>query len=247
MPIAPRTKIRYAIVLALGVLLGSVLVPPVTAHVTERLGHLWGGHIKPRLSADGIVNSPDNPVNWEQLKNVPAGFADGVDASQDGGPGKRTFVFPHVLEKDGVATSDPNATDFQIKAVYRRGVVAGCGADRCPGATVSLYLYDDSGRPMTGGDASTGTPGTVVCNPCTRDLGLNTRVVTFDLQTLITNAGGFDRETKVGFGVVVVDGPDTEGVNLQGFVVNSHGSAFDLTHSFPPIQEVPNDEAPTGS
>ena len=246
MPIAPRTKTRYIVVLALGVVLGSVLVPPVTAHVNEKFGHLWDGHIKPRLSADGTVNSPSNPVNWGQLKGVPAGFADGLDASQDGGDGgKRTILMPHVFETKGRAASEPNSTDFDFKAVYRRGVVAGCGGGNfCPVGNVRLYLFDDSGRPMTGGDASTGTAGAVVCNPCTRDLGPNARVVTFRLQDLITDAGGFDQEVKQGFAVITVEGPGADEVSLFAFITNSHNSPFDLSHSFPPLEEVPNDEIP---
>ena len=38
------------------------------------------------LSLDGTINDPDNPVDWTRLKNVPAGFADGVDA-EGGGAG----------------------------------------------------------------------------------------------------------------------------------------------------------------
>ena len=248
MPSALRTKSRYLIVLALGAVLGSVLVPPVTAHVTSKFGHLWGDHIKPRLEAEGTVNSPGNPVNWGQLKGVPAGFADGVDASQDDdGDTKRTILAPHVFETKGRTQSDPNATDFFVKVLYRRGVVGGCGSGTyCPGATVSLYLYDESGRPMTGGDASTGSPGTVVCNPCARGLNANTRSDTFSAHDLIMQAGGFDNDVKLGFGVIVVSGPDPEGVNIQGFVVNSHTSALDLTTTYPPLQEVPNDEVPTG-
>ncbi|HEV2756923.1 MAG TPA: hypothetical protein VG318_14240 [Actinomycetota bacterium] len=242
---AARSKARYIVVLALGVVLGSILVPPVAAHVTERFGHLWGDHIKPRLSADGTVNDPANPVSWGQLKDVPAGFADGEDASQDGDDtGKRTILAPHVFETKGSAKTEANATDFEIKALYRRGVVAGCGGGNfCPGATVSLYLFDDSGTPMQGGDASTGTARTAVCNPCTRDLGTNARTVTFSLQDLITNAGGFEREVKLGYGVIVVGGQDPEGVSIQGFVVNSHTGPFDLTTSYPTFQEVPSDEA----
>jgi hypothetical protein len=243
---APRTRSRYIVVLVLGVVLGSVLVPPVTAHVTQKFGHLWGDHIKPRLSADGTVNSADNPVNWGQLKDVPAGFADGVDAAQDGGgDGKRTILMPHVFETKGSTKNEANSFDFFVKAVYRRGVVAGCGGGNyCPGAAVRLYLFDDSGEPMEGGGASTGTPGRAVCNPCTRELGTSTRAVTFSLQDLITEAGGFDSEAKLGFGVITIEGEDPEGVNVFAFITNTHDSPSFLTQSFPPLQEVPNDEIP---
>ena len=241
MSVAARAKSRYIIVLALGFVLGSVLMSPVTAHVGAQFGHLWRDHIKPRLSADGTINSAGNPVDWGQLKDVPSGFADGVDAAQgDGDGGKRTILAPHVFETKGIVGSDPNATDFGIKAVYRRGVVAGCGGGNyCPGGAVSLYLYDESGRPMTGGDASAGT-ASVVCNPCTRDLGMSTRTVTFSLQDLITDAGGFDSNVKLGFGVIVVSGQDPEGINVVITVKHTQD-----TYSFPPLEEVSTDEVPS--
>ena len=245
MPSVLRTKSRYVIVLALGVILGSVLVPPVTAHVTDKFGHLWSDHIKPRLSAEGTVNSPGNPVSWTQLKDMPDGFVDGVDAGQDGGDdGKRTWVMPHFFETKGSTKSEPNSTDVEVTALLHHGVTGGCGPSSCAGATVSLYLYDDSGRPMEGGDAATGTPGTVVCNPCTRDLGMNARKTTFSLQDLITAAGGFAREVNLGFAVITVDGLGAKGVIIFSYSVGSHTSPSDLTHSFPPVEEVPNDEIP---
>ena len=36
------------------------------------------------LTAAGTINTPSNPIDWSQLKNVPGGFADGTD---DGGTG----------------------------------------------------------------------------------------------------------------------------------------------------------------
>jgi hypothetical protein len=50
------------------------------------------------------------------------------------------------------------------------------------------------------------------------------------LEDLIVDAGGFPAGRVVlGFGVIVVGGADPDGVNLQGFVVNSHTSAFDVS------------------
>jgi len=44
-----------------------------------------------RLSTVGTINTADNPVDWSQLKNVPAGFADGVDNT---GGGTSSLVLP---------------------------------------------------------------------------------------------------------------------------------------------------------
>ena len=37
------------------------------------------------LSVPGVINAIDNPVDWTKQKNVPAGFADGVDNTGEGG------------------------------------------------------------------------------------------------------------------------------------------------------------------
>jgi hypothetical protein len=66
------------------------------------------------LSVTGILNDPQNPVDWTRLKSVPAGFADGVDDglgdgysldASDGNPVDAVYVDEagHV----GVGTTDP--------------------------------------------------------------------------------------------------------------------------------------------
>ncbi len=50
------------------------------------------------LSAPGTINDPSNPVDWTKLKNVPAGFADGID---DGGGGGGDITA--VIAGDGLA------------------------------------------------------------------------------------------------------------------------------------------------
>jgi hypothetical protein len=41
-------------------------------------------YTKSQLSTPGTLNDPANPVDWSNLKNVPAGFADGVDNTGSG-------------------------------------------------------------------------------------------------------------------------------------------------------------------
>jgi hypothetical protein len=54
------------------------------------------------------------------------------------------------------------------------------------------------------------------------------RVVKLDDLTSGT-ANGFSPTVKSGFGVAVVGGADPANVAAQGFVVNSHAGAFDLS------------------
>jgi hypothetical protein len=69
------------------VALTALLASPAGADVTSSFRHLWRQHIKPKLAREGTFNAPSNPVDWSQLKNVPAGFADGTDneAANSGG------------------------------------------------------------------------------------------------------------------------------------------------------------------
>ncbi|MEX2204363.1 MAG: hypothetical protein WD965_09785 [Actinomycetota bacterium] len=66
--------------------IGLLLITPALAHV-DGFRHLWNDHIKPKLANPGTINNARNPVDWTKLKNVPAGFADGVDDSGAGGGG----------------------------------------------------------------------------------------------------------------------------------------------------------------
>jgi hypothetical protein len=70
--------------LAVGVVIGMLMISPAGAHVTSSFSHLYNTHIKPKLANPGTINSANNPVDWTKLKGVPADFADGVDDT--GGP-----------------------------------------------------------------------------------------------------------------------------------------------------------------
>jgi hypothetical protein len=112
----------------------------------------------------------------------------------------RSFVLPHVLEKSGMS----------VAAVYTPGL-PGAKA-KGGGATVELYLYSNDGKPMVGAN------GRALCNPCSWRLTAEARKQTIDISALVQTARG----VKLGFGVIVVGGQDPDGVNVQGFVVNSH-------------------------
>ena len=136
----------------------------------------------------------------------------------------KAFVLPHVLEKSGTINSKAETSDTTIYATYTRGVLGQGHGHQRGHATVSLYLFEDDGTPWMG--AKGNAP---VCNPCALDLDSSHRKVSFPLERLIDAAGGFGGAVEMsGFGVLVVDG-DSDGVNIQGFVVNAHTSPFDLS------------------
>lgn len=144
------------------------------------------------------------------------------------GTSSRTWIIPHVLEKSGKISNTQYTFDTQMFAVYSGGLP---GQPPTSSATMNLYLFDNTGVPWSG-------PIGDVCNPCTYALdGANRkRSITLD-DLIVGNGGGFGGSpTKEGFAIAVVEG-DVDQVSLQGFVVNSHTNAFDLSvFGFSPVE-----------
>lgn len=82
---------RSAVFLVTGVVIGTLMITPAGAHITDSFTHLFNKHIKPKLANPGTINDAGNPVDWTKLKSVPADFADGVD-NTGGPPGPATDV-----------------------------------------------------------------------------------------------------------------------------------------------------------
>lgn len=167
-----------------------------------------------------VVNSHTGPFDFSVFGFEPQPIA------AEAGQMKKAFVLPHILETSGKTASDPFSFDTTLFATYSPGLAGTSPGD---GATVELYLYDNSGQALKGKD------GTVVCGPCSFDLtsgGSGTpahRKLSVRIDDLIVAKGGFDQNVKLGFGLIVVGGADPDRVALQGFVVNSHTSPFDLS------------------
>jgi hypothetical protein len=132
----------------------------------------------------------------------------------------KTFVIPHVLERSGSALTQRNAMDTTLHFTYTSGLFSGIPG---PGATVDLFLYDDGGAAMKGKD------GKDVCAPCTYPLGHSARKTSVRIENLFKARGGMPKLTMTGFAIIQVGGPDPDGVNIQGFITNSHTSPFDLS------------------
>lgn len=132
----------------------------------------------------------------------------------------RTYSFPHVFDHHGRVSNTQFTFDTTMFITYSGAVacVGGGVADQ----QVHVYLYDDEGRPLTS------LTGDDVCAPCTVTVGATDRSASLNLEAAAEAAGGMP-EVLSGFAVVVVEGDDVENVNVQGFVVNSHTNAFDLS------------------
>lgn len=137
----------------------------------------------------------------------------------------KTLVFPHALEVSGRVSDTPYTFDTNLTFENLTGAQG-------TSSTVDIYWYDPSGQPLT---SATGQP---VANPHSLNVVSRGPRQTVSLDGMITGNGGFETPTtvKLGFGIIVVGGADPDGVTLQGFVVNSHTSAFDLSvFGFDPV------------
>lgn len=143
-----------------------------------------------------------------------------ISSDSSAGPGTpRVFSLPHFLERKG-KTSNTNFTfDTTLFMTYLTGASSGGGTE----ATVELFLFKDNG------DLLKSATNKNVCDPCEFTLNTTKRKLSIRIDTLITKEGGFPNNRELtGYGIIVVGG-DTDGVSLQGFVVNSHTSPFDLS------------------
>lgn len=139
------------------------------------------------------------------------------------GAGESSYWLGGLLEGPGRADQYGGCFDTTIFAVYTAGLVDGLLPS---GAQLDVYLFDETtGLPLRvgGGD---------VCGPCTFSLDADHRKASILLDDLITAAGGFSSIDPLSIGARVVVTGDVENVALQGLVVNSHTSPFDVTMSF---------------
>jgi hypothetical protein len=147
----------------------------------------------------------------------------------------KTFVIPHVLEKSGLTTNTPFTFDTTLYVVFAAGLGAephGSSSREVHGhiTLMKFYLFDNDDAAMRS------ATGEEVCNPCTFEHAADgQRKLSIRVDDLITAKGGFpvspggaDRPVT-GYAVVVVSGQDADSVAMQGFVVNSHTSPFDLS------------------
>jgi hypothetical protein len=100
---------RAATLLLAGAVLGAAIAGPTVA-VAGGFGPTWK-FVKGKLSKPGTLNRDKNPVDFTRLKNVPAGFADGVDDT-GGGLGAITVRQENVQIQGGAGENGSYIVDF---------------------------------------------------------------------------------------------------------------------------------------
>ena len=142
----------------------------------------------------------------------------------------RTYLIPHVLEKQGTVNTTPFTFDTDIIAALAsplpgaRPPQGGNGRKAGDIDTLHVYVYNDDGTPWTS------AAGTDVCNPCTYDLDGTHRRVVVSLDAEIMAKGGFNpagtpATPMAGFAIVVVDGSDPADVAIDVMLETSEATA----------------------
>lgn len=146
---------------------------------------------------------------------VPCGGGGGGQST-----GKRTFVFPHILETEGSASDQDRTFDTTLFITYA-GSLDPTVPD--PGAAVDIYLFDETtGAPLLDG------LGGEVCNPCSMVLGddsISPRKRKINIEALVTAAGGGMPSPSLEVLAVAVATGDADNVVMTQSTVHSRCGA----------------------
>jgi hypothetical protein len=135
----------------------------------------------------------------------------------------KTFVIPHIVESSGKITNTQFTFDTVINLVYVGGQAGVTGSG---GVDVDLYLFNNNTGALLMSGAN---PDTAVCDPCSVHVDAGARKQQYRIDDLVTAKNPGWTGGRNGYGILVVGGSDPANLTLQGFVSNSHTSAFDMS------------------
>jgi len=135
----------------------------LTAAPSARHAHdseLLGGVPAPEYALDddlyqpGVLNDPSNPLEWTKLKNVPSGFADGVDDAglgdghsldaSDGDPVDVVHVNTVGTTRLGMGTQSPDFGTTVRVAGVRSQIALEIDGDSYATSTPAVFVRADS-------------------------------------------------------------------------------------------------------
>jgi hypothetical protein len=142
---------------------------------------------KEELQTPGTVNDTGNPTDWTKLKNVPGGFADGIDDvggvgdghsldAADGSP--VNVVYVNNQGKVGIGTTNPTLGKVEIAATFGTGLYAASTSG------TGILGWSSSGTGITG-TSTTGRAADFVGNVYVSSrlgIGTNTPAVDLDVE-----------------------------------------------------------------
>jgi hypothetical protein len=158
----PREEITAAVWAFRAALADSTVALPAHSH-DDRYD------TKGQLGDVGTINAPGNPMDWTKLKNVPAGFADGVDDTGGGGAGgwvdDGTVVrLQTSTDKVGIGTAAPRHSLHVVNPADSANATAIYGEASSAGTTT----YHDG---VWGLNRGTGTTGSGVFGQANSGVG----------------------------------------------------------------------------
>jgi len=165
------------------------------------------------------------------MRNLQEVFEQVAQANRAAGGGDALLFYPHIVDQEGTISTTPNSFDTTFYLVATGpyvGTSLKSGAASVPNksvsdVTVSLYLFDSTGQPALSATAAQ------VAFPATFTVGYGTPRASAQITNLFLSAGGFPAGIFEGFAVLSVSSGDWNDVAVQGFTLNSHTTAFDLS------------------
>ena len=177
-----------------------------------------------QLNSVGTINNAGNPVDWSQLKNVPAGFADGTDDGGGGGAATDVTCTDCVDSSDitdgTIANADISSSAAIAASKIADGPGSGLDADTVDGVQASALMLK-AGDTMTGAltmNNSTGADALIA------ESGINRNSIsseTFNVQ----NAGAGSMELQVDGNKVFHAGNDGSGSGLDADTLDGQSAA----------------------
>jgi hypothetical protein len=114
----------------------------------------------PALGAPGTINAAENPVDWTKLKNVPAGFADGVDDAGGTGDGysldavdgsPTDVVYVDGEGRVGIRTTSPSEALDVTGSINLSDVLEIGGTSVLDTGVESIFVGKEAGKSNTSG------------------------------------------------------------------------------------------------
>lgn len=178
-------------------------------------------------AGDLVPPGPPAPT----MRSMQEVYDETAAANRAAGGGDALLVYPHVVEKAGSISTTQYTFDtsfyFVATAPYVAAALKAGGPSEPPKSdgdvTVHLYLYDHLGEPAKSATAA------LVAFPADVTVGYATPRASLTLEALFQAAGGYAGGAFQGFVVLSVSSGDWNDVAVQGFTINSHASAFDLS------------------